>query len=221
MHAFQCSDSCYTARVCIRSAVKNPEKSSIHVPRLHQTLTQSKHRKPRVSAWTVQPQTLGTDSQGRTDAVSVTVPEDSVAELILHCSRTSALTRATRPNPLADPGLRRADRRGWKKKAVACWVVQHAVCWVIALRRSLDLVGLFPGCPLGQPGPPSLPPHMGPASNSAATLTAEAPPGHIRGTASSQKPPVKEKFETKNLSAVQATPGSTEKGSRWRKHKIK
>ena len=118
MHAFQCSDSCYTARVCIRSAVKNPEKSSIHVPRLHQTLTQSKHRKPRVSAWTVQPQTLGTDSQGRTDAVSVTVPEDSVAELILHCSRTSALTRATRPNPLADPGLRRADRRGWKKKAV-------------------------------------------------------------------------------------------------------
>ena len=102
MHAFQCSDSCYTARVCIRSAVKNPEKSSIHVPRLHQTLTQSKHRKPRVSAWTVQPQTLGTDSQGRTDAVSVTVPEDSVAELILHCSRTSALTRATRPNPLAD-----------------------------------------------------------------------------------------------------------------------
>ena len=35
--------------------------------------------------------TLGTDSQGRTDAVYVTVPEDSVAELILHCSRTSAL----------------------------------------------------------------------------------------------------------------------------------
>ena len=110
MHAFQCSDSCYTARVCIRSAVT--PQTVIHVPRLHQTLTQSKHRKPRVSAWTVQPQTLGTDSQGRTDAVSVTVPEDSVAELILHCSRTSALTRATRPNPLADPGLRRADRRG-------------------------------------------------------------------------------------------------------------
>ena len=72
------------------------------------------------------------------------------------------------------------------------------------MRRSLDLAGLFPGCPLGQPGPPSLPPRMGPASNSAATLTAEAPSGHIRGSASSQKPPVKGKFETKNLSAMQS-----------------
>ena len=32
--------------------------------RLNQTLTQSKHRKPGVSGWTAQPQTLGTDSQG-------------------------------------------------------------------------------------------------------------------------------------------------------------
>ena len=65
-----------------------PQESACGV---HRTLTQSKDRKPRVSAWTVQPQTLGTDPQGRTDAVYVTVPEDSVAELILHCSRTSAL----------------------------------------------------------------------------------------------------------------------------------
>ena len=45
---------------------------------------------------------------------------------------------------------------------------------------------------------------MGPASNSAATLTAEAPPGHIRGTASSQKPPVKEKVDVRLCHACHA-----------------
>ena len=124
MHAFQCSDSCYTARVCIRSAVTL--QTVIHVPRLHQTLTQSKHRKPRVFAWTVQPQTLGTDSQGRTDAVSVTVPEDSVAELILHCSRTSALTRATRPNPLADQSC--AGQTVEAEKKSGCMLSGSACC---------------------------------------------------------------------------------------------
>ena len=62
------------------------------------------------------------------------------------------------------------------KQKVACWMVQHAVCWAIALR--FDLRGLFPDCPLGQLGPPSLPPRMGPASGSATNLAAEAPPGH-------------------------------------------
>ena len=62
--------------VCIASDNANHQMSSvwfhpgrIFAPaemeaRLNQTLTQSKHRKPRVSGWTAQPETLGTDSQG-------------------------------------------------------------------------------------------------------------------------------------------------------------
>ena len=69
---------------------------------------------------------------------------------------------SSNPRDPAQParGPRAAPRRPSRleKKAVACWVVQHAVCWVIALRRSLDLVGLFPGCPLGSLAhPPYLP----------------------------------------------------------------
>ena len=80
---------------------------------LNQTLTQSKHRKPRVSGWTAQPQTLGTDSQGTQMAQLILKIR---CENCLCVTRTSALTWATRPNPLADPGLRRADRRGCCKK---------------------------------------------------------------------------------------------------------
>ena len=62
--------------VCIASDNANHQMSSvwfhpgrIFAPaemeaRLNQTLTQSKHRKPRVSGWTTQPETQGTDSQG-------------------------------------------------------------------------------------------------------------------------------------------------------------
>ena len=85
--------------------------------------------------------------------------------LVRHTHFGSHLSDPAEPagGPRAPPG--RPSRLLHKKKTVACWVVQHAVSREIALRRSLDLRGLFPGCPLGQPGPPSLPPHMGPASN--------------------------------------------------------
>ena len=119
MHAFQCSDSCYTARVCIRSAVTL--QTVIHVPRLHQTLTQSKHRKPRVFAWTVQPQTLGTDSQGRTDAVPVTVPEDSVVDsaLLTHVSSHRRDPAQPARGPRAAPG--RPSRLKKKKQLHVEW----------------------------------------------------------------------------------------------------
>ena len=111
-----------------------------------------------------------------------TDPQDPLWELLVcHTHFRSHLSDPAEPagGPRAPPG--RPSRLLHQKKAVACWVVQHAVSREIALRRSLDLRGLFPGCPLGQPGPPSLPPHMGPASNSAAKVATEAPPGHSRG----------------------------------------
>ena len=101
MHAFQCSDSCYTARVCMRSA------SNLDAEQTQETQGLCLNRSATDAGnWLARSNwccicNCSWRFGGRIDSA-----------LLTHVGST----RATRPNPFAEPGLRRADRRGRKKK---------------------------------------------------------------------------------------------------------
>ena len=79
-----------------------------------------------------------------------TDPQDPVWELLVcHTHFRSHLSDPAEPagGPRAPPGRPSRLFQVQKKITVACWVVQHAVSREIALRRSLDLRGLFSRLP--------------------------------------------------------------------------